>query len=98
MATKMRLMRMGKKKQPFYRIVVTEETAPRESKYVDLVGWYNPMKENQISLDESKVLKWLGNGVEPTDTVRCLLSNNGLLKKFADSKPKSKAKKSKDTN
>lgn len=88
MAAKMRLMRMGKKKQPFYRVVIVEDDAPRDSRYVDLVGWYNPVKENQVSFDETKVLKWLGHGVKPTDTVRNLLSNSGLLKKFAESKTK----------
>ncbi|HON56191.1 MAG TPA: 30S ribosomal protein S16 [bacterium] len=86
MATKMRLMRMGKKKQPFYRVVIMEESKPRESSYVDLVGWYNPMKEGKVSFDEAKVLKWLQNGAEPTDTVRSLLSKNGILKKFAEQK------------
>lgn len=86
MATKMRLMRMGKKKQPFYRIVIMEETAPREGRYVDKIGWYNPMKEDSISIDESKALKWLGNGVKPTATVRNLLSSNGILKKFDELK------------
>ncbi len=91
LATKMRLTRMGKKKQPFYRIVVTEDDSPRDSRYIDLIGWYNPMKENKVSIDESKALKWLRTGAKPTDTVRNLLSTSGLLKKFAESKSNSKS-------
>ena len=91
MAAKMRLMRMGKKKQPYYRIVIVEDDAPRESRYVDKIGTYNPIKENELSIDEGKALKWLGYGVQPTGTVKNLLSKCGILKKFDESK-KNKAK------
>jgi len=83
---------MGKKKQPFYRIVVMEETKPRESKYVEQIGWYNPIKENAVSLEETKVFKWLDNGAQPTGTVKALLSKSGLLKKYADNKSAARKK------
>jgi len=80
------MMRMGKKKQPFYRIVVIEDDSPREGRYVDMIGFYNPMKDDEISLNESKAIEWLGKGAKPTTTVRGLLSKNGIMKKFHDLK------------
>jgi small subunit ribosomal protein S16 len=88
MSVKLRLTRMGKKKQPFYRIIAVEETKPRESRYADQIGYYNPMNKEEFKVDEEKALKWLGNGATPTSTVKYLLSKSGIMKKFAESKSK----------
>lgn len=82
MAVKMRLTRMGDKKAPFYRIIVADSRAPRDGKFVDIVGTYNPRTANEaeeVKLDAEKAKKWLANGVQPTDTVRDILVKNGLL-------------------
>lgn len=87
MALKIRLKRMGMKKAPFYRLVVSEATAPRDGRFADEIGYYDPTKNPAIvKIDEEKAMKWLGNGATPTDTVRSLLSGAGLLKKFEESK------------
>lgn len=80
MAVKMRLTRMGAKKAPFYRIVVMDSRKARDGEYIDQIGYYNPVKEPaEIKLDVEKAKKWLGNGAQPTDTVRDILKNNGVL-------------------
>ena len=96
MAVKMRLTRMGDKKSPFYRIVVADSKAPRDGKFTDIVGTYNPVKEPaEIKLDAEKVAKWIANGAQPTDTVRALLVQNGLLEaKPMPAKTKAQKKKS----
>ena len=97
MAVKLRLKRMGSKARPFYRIVAADSRSPRDGKFIETVGTYNPIpSEKQVTIDEEKVMKWLGNGAKPTDTVRNLLSENGVWAKFAGSKTKApkKAKKS----
>ena len=84
---KLRLKRMGAKKAPFYRIVVADSRARRDGRDIDTVGTYDPTKvPAAVNIDEEKALKWLNEGATPTDTVRTLLSKNGTLKKFADSK------------
>jgi len=89
MALKIRLKRMGMKKSPFYRFVVSESSSPRDGRFVEELGFYNPVKSPAIvSIEEEKVLKWLGVGATPTDTVRSILSKAGILKKFDDSKKK----------
>ena len=89
MAVKLRLMRMGAKKRPSYRIVATDSRRPRDGKYLELIGTYNPIEsDNQVKIDEEKALKWLNTGAIPSDTVRNLLSKEGIMKKFADSKVK----------
>ena len=91
MAVKLRLKRMGSKQKPFYRIVAADSRSPRDGRFIETVGTYNPIKkEAEISVNEERALYWLGNGAEPTDTVRSLLSNAGVMKKFADSKKKTK--------
>ncbi len=87
MAVKLRLTRMGAKKRPTYRIVATDSRRPRDGQYLELIGTYQPLDE-QAKIDEEKALKWLNNGAIPTDTVRNLLSKEGIMKKFADSKKK----------
>ena len=87
MAVKLRLKRMGSKKRPFYRIVAADSRSPRDSKFIELVGTYNPITEPaEIKVKEEVALKWLGNGAIPTDTVRDLLSKQGVMKKFHESK------------
>ena len=92
MAVKLRLTRMGAKKRPTYRIVATDSRRPRDGQYLELIGTYAPIdtKENQVKINEELALKWLNSGAIPTDTVRNLLSKEGIMKKFADSKKKDK--------
>ncbi len=89
MAVKLRLKRMGSKKAPFYRIVAADSRSPRDGKIIENVGTYNPVKENDnVTVNEEVALKWLGNGAQPTDTVRNLLSKQGVMKKFHENKMK----------
>ena len=89
MAVKLRLKRMGSKQKPFYRIVASDSRSPRDGKFIELVGTYNPIKGQEVvTVDEEKALKWLNNGAEPTDTVRNILSKQGIMKKYAESKNK----------
>lgn len=90
MAVKLRLTRMGAKKRPTYRIVATDSRSPRDGKYLELIGTYSPIdsEENQVKVNEEVALKWLNKGAIPTDTVRNILSKEGIMKKFADSKKK----------
>lgn len=80
MATKIRLTRMGAKKAPFYRIVVADSRISRDGKYIDLIGTYNPLTDPaEVKLDTEKAKKWIGNGAQPTDTVRALLVKEGII-------------------
>ena len=89
MAVKLRLTRMGKKKQPMYRVVATDSHTKRDGEYIELIGTYNPLtKPATIKLDEEVALKWLNNGAIPSDTVKNILKEAGIMKKFADSKNK----------
>ena len=91
MAVKLRLKRMGSKQKPFYRIVAADSRGKRDGRFIELVGTYDPIKgQDKVTIDEEKTLKWLGNGAEPTDTVRNILSHAGIMKKFAESKKKVK--------
>ena len=92
MAVKLRLKRMGTKKRPFYRIVAADSRSPRDGRFIETVGTYNPLKNpTEIKVDEEKALTWLNNGAQPTDTVRSILTESGIMKKYADSKTKKKA-------
>ena len=87
MAVKLRLKRMGAKKRPFYRIVAADSRSPRDGRFIEIVGTYNPiLKENNITLDEEKITKWINNGAQPTDTVRNILSKNGIWSKIKNVK------------
>ena len=87
MSVKIRLKRMGSKKRPFYRIVVADSRAPRDGRFIETVGTYNPLvEENQVTLKEERVLEWLSKGAQPSDTVRNILSKEGVMKKFHESK------------
>jgi len=83
---KLRLMRMGAKKRPFYRIVATDSRSPRDGKYLELVGTYAPIDDSKININEEIALKWLNQGAVPTDTVKNLFTRAGIMEKFADSK------------
>lgn len=79
MAVKMRLKRMGIKKSPFYRIIVADSRSPRDGKFIDQVGYYDPTKEPmELKIDEELAKKWLGNGAQPTETVAKLLKIAGI--------------------
>lgn len=81
MAVKIRLRRMGAKKAPFYRIVVADSRYPRDGRFIEEVGYYDPTKEpSVIKIDEEKAKTWLANGAQPTDTVRALLKIQGIVK------------------
>ena len=87
MAVKIRLTRMGSKKKPFYRINVADSRAPRDGRFIETVGTYNPLvAENQITIKEDRVLEWLAKGAQPSDTVRNILSKAGVMAKFHDQK------------
>lgn len=93
MAVKLRLKRMGAKQRPFYRIVASDSRNPRDGRFIETVGTYNPIaKPVEVNINEEKALYWLGNGAIPTDTVRNLLSQQGIMKKYADSKTKKEGK------
>lgn len=77
---KIRLKRMGAHKKPFYRIVVADSRTPRDGKFIEEIGYYNPMTEPvDLKIDAEAAKKWLGTGAQPTDTVRGLLKKSGIL-------------------
>jgi len=83
MAVRIRLRRMGAKKQPSYRLVVADARAPRDGRFIDVLGYYNPLREPaEVVVDEEKALMWLGRGAQPTQTARDLLARLGILAKF----------------
>lgn len=88
MAVKLRLTRMGAKKHPIYRIVATDSRRPRDGQYLELIGTYSPVGEKEVKINEELALKWLNNGAIPTDTVKNLLSEAGVIKKYTESKDK----------
>jgi len=79
---RIRLRRIGKKKQPSYRIVVVDSRAPRDGAYIDLVGHYNPLTDPPtITINEERALKWLRDGAQPSDPVQQIFSRSGVLEK-----------------
>ena len=89
MAVKLRLQRFGAHKSPYYRIVAADSKSPRDGRFIEVVGTYNSVANPaQVSLNEEKVLAWLNNGAQPTDTVKSILSKEGILAKYAASKVK----------
>ncbi|MBT2681327.1 30S ribosomal protein S16 [Mesobacillus sp. AQ2] len=87
MAVKIRLKRMGAKKSPFYRIVVADSRSPRDGRFIESVGTYNPVAQPAVvELNEELVLKWLNDGAKPSDTVRNLFSKQGIMEKFHNAK------------
>jgi small subunit ribosomal protein S16 len=80
MAVKIRLRRMGQKKAPFYRIVVADSRSPRDGRFIEQIGHYNPMTEPaDVQIDAEKATKWIKNGAQPTDTVRALLKKQNII-------------------
>lgn len=80
MAVKIRLARHGDKKSPFYRVVVADSRSPRDGRYIELIGTYNPMTtEPEIRIDAEKALRWIKNGAKPTETVKDLLVKSGII-------------------
>lgn len=78
---KIRLRRMGAKKAPFYRIVVADARSPRDGRFIEEVGYYNPMTNPaDVKIEAEKVEKWLSNGAQPTETVKALLTKAGIIK------------------
>lgn len=87
MAVKLRLKRMGAKKDPFYRIVAADSRSPRDGRFIESIGYYNPTTvPEEVKINEEAALNWLSNGAIPSDTVKNLLSKAGIIKKFHDSK------------
>lgn len=80
MAVKIRLTRLGDKKSPFYRVIVADSRSPRDGKFIDLIGTYNPLTNPaEIKIDNEKAKKWIANGAQPTDTARNLLVKSGAI-------------------
>ncbi len=79
MAVKIRLKRMGAKKEPFYRIVVADKDVKRDGKALDEIGYYKPTGEKAVKIDADKAKKWLSTGAQPTDTVKVLFKKNGII-------------------
>ena len=89
---KIRLNRMGAKRRPFYRIVVADSRSPRDGRFIEIVGNYDPTKNPAVvNVDEEKVMGWIKNGAQPTDTVRSLLSRKGIMKKIHEERKAAKA-------
>lgn len=93
----MRLTRLGDKKNPFYRVVVADSRSPRDGKFIDIVGTYNPkLNPAEIKIDADKAKDWIAKGAQPTDTVRALLVETGLFEKKAMPAKTNAIKKKKD--
>lgn len=87
MAVRIRLKRIGAHKAPFYRVVVAESRSPRDGRFIEEIGTYNPLTQPAtVTLDEEKALKWLQTGAQASDTVRSLFSKAGIMTKFHESK------------
>ncbi|HEV2579259.1 MAG TPA: 30S ribosomal protein S16 [Ktedonobacteraceae bacterium] len=91
MTVKIRLKRVGKKKAPSYRVVVADSRSPRDGRFIENIGWYNPLVEpSAIHIDEEKALGWLKNGAQPTDSVASLLKRAGITDRFEQMKAAAK--------
>jgi len=87
MAVRIRLTRMGAKKKPFYRLVVADSRSPRDGRFIEILGYYNPISEPaEIKIDEEKTLDWLQKGAQPSDTAKSVLNKAGVWEKFAQAK------------
>jgi len=79
LAVRIRLRRMGAKKRPFYRIVVADSRAPRDGKFIEEIGYYNPISQpKEIKIDAEKAVEWIGKGAKPSDTVKAIFEKNGI--------------------
>lgn len=98
MSVKIRLKRMGMKKQPSYRVVVADSRSPRDGRIIENIGWYNPRTEpSSVSINEEKALGWLRNGALPTETVERLLKSTGIWSHFEQEKAAAKAARAEKT-
>ncbi|PRX26661.1 small subunit ribosomal protein S16 [Orenia metallireducens] len=89
MAVKIRLKRMGSKRNPFYRLVVADSRKPRDGRFIEELGYYNPTTDPEtVKVNEEAALNWLSNGAQPSNTVRNILSRQGIMKKFDEMKRK----------
>ena len=89
MAVKLRLKRMGAKQRPFYRIVAADSRYPRDGRFIEMIGTYNPIANPaEVKIDKELALKWLNNGAQPTDTVKNLFKSEGIMTEYAKSKVK----------
>ena len=80
MAVKMRLTRLGAKKAPFYRVIIADSRSPRDGRFIEEIGYYNPLVDPaEIKIDAEKAKQWLGNGAQPTETVKALLKKSGVI-------------------
>lgn len=87
MAVKIRMKRAGAKRKPFYRLVVADSRSPRDGRIIEQIGTYNPVSNpKELKVDEELALKWLAEGAQPSDTVRNLLTSEGIMQKFHESK------------
>lgn len=87
MAVKIRLKRMGAKKSPFYRIVAADSRMPRDGRFIEQLGTYDPRKNPAaVTVKEEEILAWLEKGAQPSDTVKSILRQQGIMKKFAEQK------------
>ena len=94
MALKIRLSRAGAKKRPYYHIVVADSRSPRDGRFIERVGWYNPRVEpSKIVVEEEKILGWLKNGAQPTDSVAMLFKRVGIMDRFEQMKAAAAAEK-----
>ena len=93
MSVKIRLTRKGRKKSPYFRVVVADSQYQRDGRFLEILGYYHPLKkegQDQYSVNEEKALMWLSRGARPSDTVRSLLSKMGIMKKFHEMKLQNK--------
>ena len=80
MAVKMRLRRLGAKKAPFYRVIVADSRSPRDGRFIEELGYYNPLTTPaDVKIDADKAKQWIANGAQPTETVKALLKKNGII-------------------
>ncbi len=87
MATRIRLRRMGGKKAPFYRVVVADSRSPRDGRFIEEIGYYNPISQPEIiKIDTEKAVKWVNSGAQPSETVKALFRKAGVLQAIADAK------------
>jgi len=96
MSVKIRLTRMGDKKSPFYRVVVADSRSPRDGKFIEILGTYDPLKQPAVvKIDNEKAAKWLSNGAQPTDTAKSLLITAGVIPRLRKDLPPKITKKPK---
>jgi small subunit ribosomal protein S16 len=93
MSVRIRLRRLGAKKRPFYRVVVADQRAPRDGRFIENIGKYHPLEDpSLIEIDEERALHWLGNGAQPSESVQRLMEKVGIWEKFEATKPPKPAK------